>query len=152
MLIEYVVLYWIHFYNGVRPLKGKQFIANIITKVIYGSVSSVASWVLIKTNSEKQWFSLIFRKKRILIDLDACRFTFIVCMSWAILYILVNILLSILNSWYKPFLPHSPLRAVGVLFSPMVSGWAGRQWEKVCPGCISETIRCRKLILSRDIG
>ena len=23
----------------------------------------------------------------------------------------------------------------------------GGQWEKVCPGCISETIRCRKLIL-----
>ena len=23
---------------------------------------------------------------------------------------------------------------------------------KVCPGCISETVRCRKLILSRDIG
>ena len=52
------------------------------------------------------------------------------------------------------------LRAVGVLFSPMVSGWAGRRtswWaggrpEKVCPGCISETVRCRKLILCRDIG
>ena len=44
-----------------------------------------------------------------------------------------------------------PLRAVGVLFSPMVSGWAGRR-EIVCPGCISETVRCRKLILGRDIG
>ena len=46
------------------------------------------------------------------------------------------------------------LRAVGVLFSPVVSGWAGvwaggRQ-EKVCPGCISETVRCMKLILGRD--
>ena len=29
-----------------------------------------------------------------------------------------------------------------------VAGW----WEKVCPGCISETVRCRKLILVRDIG
>ena len=28
----------------------------------------------------------------------------------------------------------------------------GRQWEKLCPGCISETVRCRKLILGRDIG
>ena len=46
----------------------------------------------------------------------------------------------------------TPLRAVGVLFSPMVSGWAGRRQEKVCPGCISETVRCRKLILCRDIG
>ena len=24
--------------------------------------------------------------------------------------------------------------------------------EKVCPGCISETVSCRKLILGRDIG
>ena len=31
-------------------------------------------------------------------------------------------------------------------------GWVGGQREKVCPGCISETIRCRKLILGRDIG
>ena len=56
-----------------------------------------------------------------------------------------------------------PLRAVGVLFSPMVSGWAGGHpggrvgwWagsgKRVCPGCISETVRCRKLILGRDIG
>ena len=40
----------------------------------------------------------------------------------------------------------------GVLFSPMVSGWAGGRREKVCPACISETVSCRKLILSRDIG
>ena len=49
-----------------------------------------------------------------------------------------------------------PLRAVGVLFSPMVSGWTGGRpggWrEIVCPGCISETVRCRKLILGRDIS
>ena len=36
---------------------------------------------------------------------------------------------------YSFITPH-PLRAVGVLFSPMVSrwsvGWGGRQWEKVC--------------------
>ena len=44
------------------------------------------------------------------------------------------------------------LRAVGVLFSPMVSGWAGGWREEVCPACISETVRCRKLILGRDIG
>ena len=29
-----------------------------------------------------------------------------------------------------------------------MGGWL----EKVCPGCISETVRRRKLILSRDIG
>ena len=45
-----------------------------------------------------------------------------------------------------------PLRAVGVLFSPMVSGWTGGRREIVCPGCISETVRCRKLIRGRDIG
>ena len=45
---------------------------------------------------------------------------------------------------------------VGVLFSPMVSGWvdglAGWRREKVCAGYILETVRCRKLILGRDIG
>ena len=45
-----------------------------------------------------------------------------------------------------------PLRAVGVFFSPMVSGWVGRRPEKVCPGCISEPVRCRKLILGKNIG
>ena len=30
--------------------------------------------------------------------------------------------------------------------------WMCRRQEKVCPGCISETIRCRKLIHGRDIG
>ena len=54
------------------------------------------------------------------------------------------------------FITPQPLRAVGVLFSPMVSGWAGGRAggrrEIVCPGCISETVRCRKLILGRDIG
>ena len=50
------------------------------------------------------------------------------------------------------FFTPQPLRAVGVLFSPMVSRWAGGRREKVCLGCISETVRCRKLILGRDIG
>ena len=31
-------------------------------------------------------------------------------------------------------------------------GRVGGRREKVCPGCISEIIRCRKLILGRDIG
>ena len=44
------------------------------------------------------------------------------------------------------------LRDVVVLFSPMVSGWVGGRQEKVCPGCISETIGCRHLIFVRDIG
>ena len=49
------------------------------------------------------------------------------------------------------FTPQS-LRAVGVLFPLMVSIWAGGPWDKVCPGFISETIRCRKLVLGRDIS
>ena len=43
-----------------------------------------------------------------------------------------------------------PLRVVRVLFSTMACGWAGG--KKVCLGCISETIRCRKVKLGRDIG
>ena len=39
-----------------------------------------------------------------------------------------------------------------LLFPPMVSGWAGGWREEVCPGYISVTIRCRKLILGRNIG
>ena len=31
-------------------------------------------------------------------------------------------------------------------------GWASGRREIVCPGCISETVRCRKFILGRDIG
>ena len=54
------------------------------------------------------------------------------------------------------FFTPQPIRAVGVLFSPMVSGWAGGRLggrrEIVCMGCISETLRCRKFILGRDIG
>ena len=48
------------------------------------------------------------------------------------------------------------------LFTPHLLGYCFRPWcldgradgllEKVCPGCISETERCRKLILLRDIG
>ena len=41
----------------------------------------------------------------------------------------------------------------GIVFTPgfWICGWVGRQREKVCPGCISETVRCRKLILGRDL-
>ena len=39
----------------------------------------------------------------------------------------------------------------GIVFIHGV-GWAVGQREKVCPGCISEAVRCRKLILGRDIG
>ena len=46
-----------------------------------------------------------------------------------------------------------PLKAVGVLFHPWCPYWqVGGRWEKVCLAYISETVRCRKLILGRDIG
>ena len=42
----------------------------------------------------------------------------------------------------------------GIVFTHGVrmGAWVGGRREKVCPGCISETVRCRKLILGRDIG
>ena len=44
----------------------------------------------------------------------------------------------------KQFLPNSIVFTHGV----RMGGWQ----EKVCPSCISETVRCRKLILGRDIA
>ena len=80
------------------------------------------------------------------------RYNFSLLINTVIL--LLNCLVLILYL-YIHFYP-TALRAVRVLFSPMVSGWAGGRlggrWEKVCLGCISETVRCRKFILGRDIG
>ena len=59
---------------------------------------------------------------------------------------------------YTPFYPTALKGCRGIVFTHGVRmGWragvlSGGRWEKVCPGCISETVRCRKLILSRDIG
>ena len=51
------------------------------------------------------------------------------------------------------FLPHSPYGQSGYCFHPWcLDGQAAGQQEKVYPGYMSETIRCRKLILGRDIG
>ena len=61
---------------------------------------------------------------------------------------------SLIKSDIIVFIPQ-PLRAAGLLLSPIVSGLAGRQaggGEKFVQGCVSETVRCRKLILDRDIG
>ena len=43
------------------------------------------------------------------------------------------------------FLPHSP-----IVFTHGVR--MGGRRKIVCSGCISETVRCRKFILGRDIG
>ena len=40
----------------------------------------------------------------------------------------------------------------GVRMVGRAGGRMGGRREIVCPGCISETVRCRKLILGRDIG
>ena len=48
------------------------------------------------------------------------------------------------------FYPTDLKRCRGIVFTHSV--WIGGRREKVCPGCISETVRCRKLILGRDIG
>ena len=52
------------------------------------------------------------------------------------------------------FYPAALKGCQGIVFThgvQMGGRWGGRR-EKVCPGCISETVRCRKLILGRDIG
>ena len=51
------------------------------------------------------------------------------------------------------FTPQS-LKAVWVLFSSMASGWADGLvgGEISFLGCISETVRCKMLILGRDIS
>ena len=49
-------------------------------------------------------------------------------------------------------LSHKGCRGIVFTHGVRMGGWAGRRREKVCPGCISVTVRCRKLILGRDIG
>ena len=50
----------------------------------------------------------------------------------------------------SPFYPTTLKGCRGIVFIYGVR-MSGRR-EKVCPGYISETVRCRKLILGRDIG
>ena len=41
-----------------------------------------------------------------------------------------------------------------LIIGPRGLGWQSNGWAagKICPACISETVRSRKLILGRDIG
>ena len=59
-----------------------------------------------------------------------------------------------LSHWCLTFYPTALKGCWGIVFSHGVQmgGWAGARVEKVCLGCISETVRCRKLIHVRDIG
>ena len=55
---------------------------------------------------------------------------------------------------YKNNYPTALKGCRGIVFTHGVrmGGRPGGRREKVCLGCISETVRCRKLILGRDIG
>ena len=54
----------------------------------------------------------------------------------------------------RSFYPTALKGCRGIVFTHGVrmGGRVGGRREIVCPGCISETVRCRKLILGRDIG
>ena len=64
-----------------------------------------------------------------------------------------NVCSSVQSCFYSHLL--STGRPISSFHPWCPDGWAGVQAggrEIVCPGCISETLRCRKLILGRDIG
>ena len=71
-------------------------------------------------------------------------FSFGACTAWT----------NIENSFYPTALKgcRGIVFTHGVRMGGRASGRAGGRREIVCPGCISETVRCRKLILGRDIG
>ena len=63
-----------------------------------------------------------------------------------------NVWLYVLLLVYLPLFTLQNIRAVGLVFSPMASRWVvgyfvGAGAGKVCLGCISKTLRCRKLKL-----
>ena len=59
-----------------------------------------------------------------------------------------------MNIVNKHFYPTALKGCRGIVFihGVRMGGQVGGRREIVCPGCISETVRCRKLILGRDIG
>ena len=62
--------------------------------------------------------------------------------------------LIIFYEFLKKFYPTALKGCRGIVFTygVQMGRTAGSQWEKVCLGCISETVRCRKLMLGREIG
>ena len=78
---------------------------------------------------------------------------------WSVIDILfcnysTNEFLTIQNISGASFYPTALKGCRGIVFTHGVrmGGQVGGRREIVCPGCISETVRCRKLILGRDIG
>ena len=67
---------------------------------------------------------------------------------------------TVTKKYFFPFYPTAFKACWGIVFTHGVwmGGWVGKcvlkragGWRgKVCPGCISETVRCRKLILGRE--
>ena len=56
----------------------------------------------------------------------------------------------IIRNW---FFPHSLSGLCGYCFHPWCpDGRACGWWVKACPGCISETVRCKMSIFGGDIG
>ena len=57
---------------------------------------------------------------------------------------------------YPVFIHMSQLLSTGHPISSCFHPWCpdgqAGDGEKICPGCISETVRCSKLILGRDTG
>ena len=61
-----------------------------------------------------------------------------------------NNILNECGTCLKPFYPTALKGCRGIVFTHGVR--MGGRAGKVCLGCISETVSCRKLILVRDIG
>ena len=55
-----------------------------------------------------------------------------------------------LSSKLPVFYPTALTGCQGIVFT-MLSGWVGGWREIVCPGCLSETVRCRNLYLVRTL-
>ena len=57
---------------------------------------------------------------------------------------------NLISYIFTTFYPTDIKGCRGIVFTHGVRAF--RQRKKVCPGCISETVRCGKFILGRDIG
>ena len=72
----------------------------------------------------------------------------VIILTYIILLFIINIIYS--YDIETGLFTTQPLSVVLVLLSPLAPGWVAA--AKVCLSCISETVRCRKLILNWGIG